>query len=259
MSRENEPKEHDEIIKEQMRMGFRQYERSNLGLILSAFTAGLEMGFSIMLMGLLHALFVGKVSSEILHLIVSMGYPLGFIFVIIGRSELFTEQTALAILPFMNGRASMKELFGLWGFVILGNLVGGFLFTLFITWIGPSSGAIPTATFVHIAEDMINPSWQIIFGSALLAGWMMGLMGWLVSSSSESISRIIIVILVTLVIGVAKLHHCIVGSVEILCGMLLSEHITLLDYLRFLVFAVIGNTIGGAFFVSVLKYSQTKA
>lgn len=259
MSEKDNPKEHDEIVEDQIRMGFRDYERSNLGLSLSAFTAGLEVGFSVMLMGILHAMFNGKVDSDILHLIIAAGYPLGFIFVIIGRSELFTEQTALAILPVLNGKASIKELLRLWGFVILGNLVGGLLFALFITWIGPESGRIPKESFEHIAKAMIEPSWQITLGSAILAGWMMGLLGWLISSVRESISHITIVIFITLIIGIGGLHHSIVGNIEVLSGLMVSDSITFSDYFNFLVFAILGNVIGGAFFVSVLKYTQMKA
>lgn len=258
MAENDNPKEHDEIVEDQIKMGFRDYERSNLGLSLNAFTAGLEIGFSVMLMGILHAMFHSRVDPELLHLIISIGYPLGFIFVIIGRSELFTEQTALAILPVLNGKASIKELLRLWGFVILGNLVGGLLFALFITWIGPESGRIPAESFEHIAKVMVEPNWKITLGSAVLAGWMMGLLGWLISSVRESISHIVIVIFITLIIGVGGLHHCIVGNIEVLSGLLVGDSITLYDYLEFLIFAIIGNTIGGAFFVSVLKYSQMK-
>ncbi|HAD97108.1 MAG TPA: formate transporter [Cryomorphaceae bacterium] len=259
MGEKDEQKEHQEIIHEQIRSGFREYEKSNLGVILSAFTAGLEIGFSIFLMGVLYTLFHGRIHPDTLHLLVSLGYPLGFIFVIIGRSELFTEQTALAIVPVLNRKASVKELFSLWGLVLAGNLVGGILFSFFITWIGPAMGIISKEAFVEIAENMLNPEWEIIFGSAILAGWMMGLLGWLLSSSQESISRITIVIFITVIIGLGSLHHCIVGSVEVICGMIISDTISIWDYLNFLVFAVLGNTIGGAFFVSVLKNSQLKA
>lgn len=259
MSKNDNPKEHDEIVEDQIKMGFRDYERSNLGLSLSAFTAGLEVGFSVMLMGILHYMFNGKVDPEILHLIIAAGYPLGFVFVIIGRSELFTEQTALAILPVLNGKASIKELLRLWGFVILGNLIGGLLFALFISWIGTESGRIPKESFVHIAKVLVEPGWQITLGSAILAGWMMGLLGWLISSVRESISHIVIVIFITLIIGIGGLHHSIVGNIEVLSGLLVSDSITFSDYFSFLIFAVVGNVIGGAFFVSVLKYTQMKA
>jgi formate/nitrite transporter FocA (FNT family) len=259
MGNQDKPKEHEEIIKEQSQAGFHEYNRSNLQISLSAFTAGLEIGFSVMLMGILYHIFDSRVDDQLLHLIVAMGYPLGFIFVIIGRSQLFTEQTALAMIPVLNKQATVKELFKLWGLVISGNLIGGLLFSLFITWIGTESGTIPADAFVHIAEKITKPGWQITLGSAVLAGWMMGLLGWLLSSSQESISRIVIVVLITVIIGAGGLHHCIVGSVEVICGMLVSNTISLADYGGFLFFAVLGNIIGGAFFVSVLKYSQTKA
>lgn len=259
MSKQDQPKEHDEIIEEQSNAGFQEYKRSNLEISLSAFTAGLEIGFSVMLMGILYHIFENRVDQQLLHLIVAMGYPLGFIFVIIGRSQLFTEQTALAMIPVLNGKASVKELFGLWGFVILGNLIGGLLFSVFITWIGTESGSIPAEAFEHIAQNMIEPRWEITLGSAILAGWMMGLLGWLLSSSQESISRIVIVVLITVIIGIGGLHHCIVGSVEVICGMLVSDAISITDYFRFLFFAVLGNIVGGSIFVSVLKFSQTRA
>lgn len=253
-----EPKDHEDIIYEQIRTGFRDYKRSGLGVFISAFTAGLEIGFSILLMGALYTLWQDLVPKDALQLIIAAGYPLGFIFVIIGRSELFTEQTALAMLPVFNGKTTVLELFKLWGLVIAGNLLGGLLFALFLTWIGPEMGMIDPEAFVHLAKKIVDPRWQIILGSAILAGWMMGLLGWLLTSAQETISRIFVVVLVTVIIGIGSLHHCIVGSVEVLCGLFISDDITVTDYLQFLGFAVLGNTIGGAFFVSTLKYSQLK-
>lgn len=86
----------------------------------------------------------------------------------------------------------------------------------------------------------------------------MGLLGWLKTSSTDTISRIFIIILVTFVIGVAGLHHSVVGAVEVLVGMLTSPNIHFTDFLRFMGLAVPGNIIGGAIFVAVLKKSHTK-
>jgi formate/nitrite transporter FocA (FNT family) len=41
----------------------------------------------------------------------------GFLFVILGRSELFTEHTTLAVLPVLDGRASLRQLGRLWGLI----------------------------------------------------------------------------------------------------------------------------------------------
>jgi formate/nitrite transporter FocA (FNT family) len=252
------PKEVNQILEEQIEMGMKEFNRSNLGLLTSAFTAGLEIGFSVLFMGTIFTLFHGNISPEALHLYLALCYPIGFIFVIIGRSELFTEHTALAILPLLNKSVSLKDLLILWGLVYAGNLIGGFVFSLLLVNIGPSVGFIEPAAFSHLGEELVQHNWSVILSSALLAGWMMGLLGWLVTSSQETISRILVIILVTSIIGIAGLHHCIVGSIEVLSGWLISEEIHFIDYLKFQVWATLGNAIGGAVFVAILKYSHVR-
>jgi formate/nitrite transporter FocA (FNT family) len=225
---------------------------------MSALTAGLEIGFSILLMGVLYTVFSPHFSEKILHLIYSFGYPLGFLFVILGRSQLFTEQTALAIMPVLNGKVGLGELLRLWSVVFIANVIGGAIFAVFISWIGPHRGIISPEAFITFADNLIEPNWYVILGSATLAGWMMGLLGWLVSSAQETISRMLVVVFITLIIGFGSLHHCIVGSVELVCGMFIEKSPDLAKYGMTMLFSVLGNIIGGAFFVGVLKYSTVK-
>ncbi len=250
------PKEVTQILDEQITAGIKEFERSNSGLFISAFTAGLEIGFSVLFMSTIFTLFHADLSPEMLKLCLALCYPIGFIFVIIGRSELFTEHTALAILPVLSGSATIKALLVLWGLVFSGNLLGGYLFSIIIAKLGPQIGFIDPSAFHHIAHEMIDYDWQTIFLSALLAGWMMGLLGWLATSSQETISRIFIIVLVTFIIGLAGLHHCVVGSIEVFTGWIISPDIEFKDYLKFQVWATAGNAIGGAVFVSFLKYGH---
>jgi len=254
----DQPKEVNQILDEQIKTGLKEFDRSNGALFLSALTAGLEVGFSVLFMGTIFTLFNSSVSPEALKMYLALCYPIGFIFVIIGRSELFTEHTALAILPVLNGSVSFKNLLVLWGLVYTGNLVGGYIFGFLISKIGPAVGFIEISTFSHLAHKLVDHQWDVILLSALLAGWMMGLLGWLVTSSQETMSRIVIIILVTAIIGVAGLHHCIVGSIEVFSGFITSDEITLSDYLRFQLWATMGNAIGGSVFVAVLKFSNVR-
>ncbi|MEQ8470691.1 MAG: formate/nitrite transporter family protein [Marinoscillum sp.] len=251
-------KNDEEILENQHRIGFREYQRSNTSLVLSGFVAGLEIGFSVLLIGVIITNFQEIIPEPWLRFMIALAYPFGFILIILGRSELFTEHTSLAIIPVLKKRASIKELFGLWGFIILGNLTGGFLFALLMSWIGPAKGIITQIAFARMAGPLVEPDWHILLVSAILAGWLMGLLSWLAASVDDSISRIAIITLITFVIGIAHLHHCIVGSVEMLCGLFTSDIVSITDYLHFLFFAVLGNTIGGALFVSILKYAQVK-
>lgn len=254
----DKPKDVGEILEEQLETSMKEFNRSNTGLFISAFTAGLEIGFTILLMGSVYTLYAGNVSPQTLHMYLALCYPLGFIFVIIGRSELFTEHTSLAIMPVLSRNVKLRDLFILWGVVYSGNLLGGYIFSLLNTAVAPAIGIISKEALFNLAREFLHYDSWIMLMSALLAGWMMGLLGWLVTSSQETISRILVILFVTFTIGFTGLHHCIVGSIEIFSGMLVSPEITFIDYLRFQFWVTLGNSLGGAVFVAILKYSHVR-
>jgi formate-nitrite transporter family protein len=94
--------------------------------------------------------------------------------------------------------------------------------------------------------------------SAILAGWLMGLLSWLVAAGRDTISQIVLVWLITTAIGFARLHHAIVGTVEVLAGAFAGQGITAGDFGHFLLFATLGNIAGGVVFVAFLKYGQAR-
>ena len=120
-------KSHGEILKEQLCQGQEIYKRSDSSIFLSSVTAGLEIGFSFLLICSVYGFFEGKLAEETIFKLTSFVYPLGFIMVILGQSILFTEQTSLLTLPVLNKKRSAASLLRLWGIVIAGNLAGGFL------------------------------------------------------------------------------------------------------------------------------------
>ena len=249
------PKELDEIMGEQLEAALQEHRRRGPDVFLSAVSGGLEVGFSVFLMGIVYTLFKNKIDDSMLHVWLAASYSLGFIFVIIGRSQLFTEHTTLAVIPVLNKNASFKSLIILWGLVFSGNLAGGYLFSFILTKLPVAMGIISKNALVNLAYEMIDYHWTIILGSGVLAGWLMGLMSWLVASSTETISRIFVVILVGSVIGLGGLHHSIVGSIEVFNGLLLDKGINIRDYLHFQIWTTIGNIIGGVVFVALIKFS----
>ena len=84
----------------------------------------------------------------------------------------------------------------------------------------------------------------------------MGLLSWLVTSSQETISRIVIIVLITSVIGIGGLHHSIVGSIEIFTSALLSDTVGWKEYIYVQIWATLGNIIGGVVFVAFVKFSH---
>lgn len=103
------------------------------------------------------------------------------------------------------------------------------------------------------AEHILGFSWWVIFGSAVLAGWLMGVAAWLVTSARDTLSRIVLVTLITASIGFLGLHHSIVGNIEVFSALLYGDTVSLWRYLAFLIVVLVGNTVGGVVFVAVLK------
>jgi formate-nitrite transporter family protein len=230
------------ILEQEITEGLAEIQRNTSGLLISGFSAGLDLGFSVLLMAVVFTQ-TGKVFPKpVVEFLVAGAYSIGYIFVILGRSELFTEHTTLAVLPVINGRASLRELARLWGPIYVSNLAGGVIFAGLIVIVGPGLGVIDPQALGSIASG--------------LAGWLMGLLSWLVTASRDTISQIVIILLMTGTIGFIHLHHSIAGSVEVLVGLLAGQGVTLADFGHFLLWATLGNSIGGVVFVAWLKYGQ---
>ena len=130
-------KSHGEILKQQIVEGQETYDRTPQSILLSSITAGLEIGFSYLLLCSVFYFFSDSLQEESLFKIMAFVYPIGFIMVILGQSILFTEQTSLLTLPVLNNKRSIKSLLKIWGTVIAGNLLGGYIIAFILIWIGP--------------------------------------------------------------------------------------------------------------------------
>ena len=254
-----QPKEAYEIMVEQLEAGLKEHRRSNLGLFISSLSAGLEVGFSILTIGIIYTLFKTEVSPGKLYLMMALVYPVGYIFVIIGRSELFTEHTVLATIPVLNGGASFKSLLNLWVIIYAGNLVGGYLFGTIVLQLNAGSHLISLDFFHFVSQKMIAYSSSNILVSSIMAGWLMGTLSWLLSSAQDTLSRVAMIFFITFIISIAGLHHCIVGSIEIFMAYFASANdVSGLEFLRFQGLATLGNIIGGVVLVALIKYAHSK-
>ena len=249
----SQAKSYASILVEQVMDARETFERSLGSLFTSAFTAGLEIGISFFMILSAFALLSGVLPSHYAIVLASLLYPIGFIIVVIGQSLLFTEQTSLLSLPVLNKIEPLNKLLRLWGIVIAGNVVGGCLFAALMIGLGLNMQLFSVNDIDAYAEHILGFRWWVIFGSAILAGWMMGITAWLVTSARDTLSRIVLVTLITGSIGFLGLHHSIVGNIEIFSALIYGNTVSLGRYLLFLTVILLGNTVGGVVFVAVLK------
>jgi formate/nitrite transporter FocA (FNT family) len=245
-----------QILEQELLEGLNALHRPVSGLLISAFSGGLDIGFSLFLMAVMLSRTQGQLSPAVTEILVANMYAVGFLFVVLGRSELFTEHTTLAVLPVLSGHASWAALVRLWVLVYAANQVGAAAFAALTVWIGSALGVMQPDALGQIARQVVDhPAW-VMFHSAVLAGWLMGLLSWLMAAGRDTISQVVLVWMIASAIGFCHLHHAVVGTVEVLAGVFANQGVTGADFGRFLLWVSLGNAVGGAFFVGFLKYNH---
>lgn len=243
-----------EVLGDQIKDGQQSHDRNARSTILCSLTAGFEIGFSYLLVCTVFYFFKDYVEEKTLYKLIAFVYPFGFILTILNHSLLFTEQTTLQSLPVLNRKRSVLSLLKTWGLIIFGNLLGGCFIALVFIWLGPKLGLFDQKSIASIAKHVAHYSAPVILVSGILAGWLMGLLSYMITSAKTTLSYIVIIYMVTGVLALTGLHHSIVGNIEVFAGLIVSPEISVIDYLSFLFLALIGNAIGGVVFVALIKY-----
>ena len=102
-------KSYETILEQEIAAGLTELERPAKALLLSGLSAGLDVSLGLLLMAVVHTLTDGVLSKPVSEILVALTYASGFLFVVLGRSELFTEHTTLAVLPVLDRRASLSS------------------------------------------------------------------------------------------------------------------------------------------------------
>jgi formate/nitrite transporter FocA (FNT family) len=232
--------------------GEAELHRSNMALALSGVSAGLSIGMSLVTMGLIRQ---HLPDAPWRALVTPLGYASGFFIVVLGRQQLFTENTLTPILPLLYHRklSILSDVARLWGLVFVTNILATWVFATFLA----KTSVFEPATkevFAQIGAELYGKSFVHMLLSGLMAGWLISLMVWLLPAAGAA--RPWIVILMTYLIGLAKLSHSIAGSAESFYLVAIGQQSLGAYFGQFLIPTVIGNILGGVTLVAVLNYGQ---
>src|SRR4051812_23396757 len=194
------------------REGEEELERSSQALAFSGLAAGLSMGFSFIAEGLLRSHIPDLPWRP---LIVKFGYSVGFVLVVLGRQQLFTENTLTPILPLLHRKnlPTLWHVLRLWTVVLLANLVGASA----IAWVLGNTGVFRPEvrhTFQEIASETANVTFGLALLRVIFAGWLIAFMVWLLPFAESA--RVAVIVGITWLVGVGNFTHIIAGSVEVL-------------------------------------------
>lgn len=241
---------HDTIFAE----GAGELERKAAALFWSALAAGLSMGFSMITEGLLSAALPDSSWKE---LVAGFGYSAGFLIVILGKQQLFTENTLTPILPLLHNRsaATLGKVLRLWGLVLLGNLVGALLIALTVAYT-EAFGAGAKAAFVELGLKAIEPDVGATLVRGIFAGWLIALLVWLLPYAETA--RVWVIIIITYIISLGHFSHVIAGAVETFTLAALQQASWGGVLAGYILPALVGNIVGGVILVAVLNHEQTR-
>lgn len=243
----------DEIYEQVSKNARHELDRPAIALAISGLAGGITMGLTALGVSVISA---SLPPSAISSFIALLAYPIGFIAVIVGRAQLFTENTLYPVALMFAERRHLLTTLRLWSIVLPSNLVGAFLFAILAVRTGALRPEYVTA-MVRFGEQATNYSWSHVFWSAVIGGWIIALVAWLVSGSHSITGSVILIWLLTFLVGAGHFAHCIASSGEILAAVLQHE-VTVSQYFRWLLPAVLGNITGGVVIVTLLEYGQVK-
>jgi len=183
-----------------------------------------------------------------------MLYPLGFISIIIGRQQLFTENTLYPVALILSERKHVFNTIRLWTVVFFSNIAGAALFAFLAAKTLAMKPEIADK-LVALGARAVDGSAGHIFWSGIIGGWIIALMAWIVTASHWTIGQVVIVWALTFLVGLGHFAHCIASSGEILSSVMRGQ-VAFGHYVWWLLFATIGNIVGGVVFVTFLNFGQ---
>jgi formate-nitrite transporter family protein len=241
----------EEIYKQVADNAREELKRSTVSLAISGFAGGVFMGLS----ALGNAISLGMFgSSPASQFVGKMFYPLGFIVVILGRAQLFTENTLYPVALVLAEKRELWNTLRLWFTVLPANVLGALAFAALASRTSALEPSARTA-LTQLGLQAVHASPSTVFWSAVTAGWIIATAAWLVSGSHSISGSILILWLLTFVVGLGGFAHCIATSSEILAAVL-TGGVGVGPYFRWLGLAVAGNICGGVGMVTLLEYGQ---
>jgi formate/nitrite transporter FocA (FNT family) len=230
-----------------------ELRRSPHALAFSGFAGGLSMGLTGLGVASALAALPDVPTREFLATLV---YPIGFIAVIIGRAQLFTENTLYPVALILSERRHFIDTLRLWSLVFTFNILGAISFAA----LAILTGALPAQIHKELVQLGIASSQgglSHIFWSGVIGGWIIALVAWMVTASHWTIGQIAVIWLLTFVVGIGHFAHCIASSGEIMSAVFAGQ-VAFSHYLQWLSFATAGNITGGVLIVTLLNFGQVK-
>ena len=248
----------DEIWQASVEEGERRLKRRPVGMLATGFIGGVDVMLGVMALTIVSGALAVSLPEQIAHVGGALVFGIGFVLLIVGRGELFTENFLVPIAGALRGRGSWGALLFLWVVTAIANIVALLVIAAVLT----RAGLVPPETLDAagtVADTLNERDMLTAFLSAILAGVTMTLFTWLTHAVELDISRIAIALLIGFLLAAPTLNHAVVSVGEMSFGLLAgTTDASWLDLLQNFGMAVAGNLVGGLGFVTASRALQVR-
>ena len=251
---ENASKLSSRLIYELIRRdGEEEMSRTTRSLIYSGFAAGVMISFSVVGEAVFRTYLPDAPHR---YLIENFGYTFGFLFVILGRLQLFTENTITTVLPVMivPTAHNANKMMRLWGVVLAANVVGAFAIASFFY-----AGGLPQALHPAVSELSHHATglgaWNG-FLRGIPAGILIASLVWALPQAKGN--EVLVIIAFTWLIAAGDFTHIVAGSVEMAWLMIQGELGAFAAVFSFFLPVLLGNIMGGTAIFAFISWGQIK-
>jgi formate/nitrite transporter FocA (FNT family) len=247
----------DQIWDKSVDEGRRRLDRKIVGLLATGSMGGVDVMLGIMALTVVSGALAVVLPDPVAHVGGSLVFGIGFVLLLIGRSELFTENFLVPVGAVVRGHSSVRQLLRLWGVTMLANVAALLLLSLILT----RAGLVPPETLKaagKISDTFAARDLFSAFLSAVLAGTAMTLLTWNVQAVTSDAARIALALLVGFLLAAPSLNHAIVSVGEMAFGIMSgkAQHAGWINLLQNFPIAVAGNLVGGLGFVTLTRALQ---
>lgn len=249
-----------EIWVEGLDEGERRLARSSITHASTALVGGIDIMIGVAVTTVIAGSLSGLVPATTAGVVGSLAFGIGFVFLTIGRGELFTENFLIPVGTLLERRSSWRQLGRLWSVTLVANLVGMFIFAAILA----KETVLDHSAVVaggHTADVFAARDFSAALLSAICAGTLMTLWTWLNTAARTDIARVMIALLVGFALAAPQLNHVMVGTGEMMFGVLGGQaHVANWGAIgiNFLI-SLAGNVIGGMGFVTLTRFVQARS
>ena len=249
----------DDIYERAAAEGRRRLGMTPVRQMTTGFIAGVTIVFGIVALGATEALVEPTLGSGVATIVGALAFAIGIVFLIVGRTELFTENFFDPVAAAIEDRRSRPwgRLMRLWIVTLVSNLVGGAVLIAVLT----VDGALPAGSsevLVRVAEEIAGKESTVTLARAVLAGALITLLSYMLEAVDTVTARILVAYLVGFFLALGPFDHVVVSALHVLFGIWLSDAVSYTDLAVNIGLSTVGNLVGGLLLVTLTHTAQVK-